>query len=575
MTDTLTLIFHEDSTVTIDYFSTQADRITNTPFKYLGTSYPLVYKYYNNNNELIYYIVSITEKNSGLTFTIYESNKNSNSNLTPFEVEFSQLNSLSSINENEFIASIINTNGDCDVIKCTLIDYSCDSLNSAFLSLCSNDDDILNVYYQPEINKYIYLHYSSGQMTSGIVNSSGDDDYKESTKIITLNEDCNSISQLQTIQITENVILNCFMNTGNKKVYCSKGEYNKEKEEYNLNEFTTDLTCPSESFSIDKLANNYIIISCPGGEREQPHYILYDSNKNIKGQGQLYANDPQSSRGPHYMRDFTITPSGDIYILANHPPIPGVNCDYFHQHKITKSSYMCSDYSQVIIPKDDQSTKLNTYINNNNNNIPSKIVVYENNCNDVLMDSNNGEIPSNINFDNINVKQKYNIDCTLTYYSGLGESGNYAALHFILLCDINLSSCDSHCKECELSSVSSILMNCNECSSDNYIYKENPEENIDSGNCCEEVSNCQIYYFNCTCDKCKNGYEISNTVCKIVVEDKIIEMVLENAEFIDFAISDQNAHYIKITKDNDFQGQISVYNNDEYVAQNFMILKII
>ena len=151
------------------------------------------------------------------------------------------------------------------------------------------------------------------------------------TKTITLNEDCNSISQLQTIQITENVILNCFMNTENKKVYCSKGEYDKEKEEYNLNEFTTDLTCPSESFSIDKLANNYIIISCPGGEREQPHYILYDSNKKIKGQGELYANDPQSSRGPHYMRDFTITPSGDIYILANHPPVRDINCDYFHK----------------------------------------------------------------------------------------------------------------------------------------------------------------------------------------------------------------------------------------------------
>ena len=44
LTDTLTLIFHEDSTVTIDYSSTQADQITNTPFKYLGTSYPLVYK---------------------------------------------------------------------------------------------------------------------------------------------------------------------------------------------------------------------------------------------------------------------------------------------------------------------------------------------------------------------------------------------------------------------------------------------------------------------------------------------------------------------------------------------------
>ena len=146
LTDTLTLIFHEDSTVTIDYSSTQADQITNTPFKYLGTSYPLVYKYYNNNNELIYYIVSITEKNSGLTFNVYESNKNSNANLTPFEVEFSQLNSLSSINENEFIASIINTNGDCDVIKCTLIDYSCDSLNSDFLSLCRNNNKILNVY---------------------------------------------------------------------------------------------------------------------------------------------------------------------------------------------------------------------------------------------------------------------------------------------------------------------------------------------------------------------------------------------------------------------------------------------
>ena len=388
-------------------------------------------------------------------------------------------------------------------------------------------------------------------MTSGIVNSLSDNNYTPSQKTITLNEDCNSISQLQTIQITENVILNCFMNSENKKVCCSKGEYDKEKGEYNLNEFTTDLTCPSESFSIDKLANNYIIISCPGGEREQPHYILYDSNKKIKGQGELYANDPQSSRGPHYMRDFTITPSGDIYILANHPPVRDINCDYFHQHKITKSSYMCSDYSQVIIPKDDQSTKLNTYINNNNNNIPSKIVVYENNCNDVLTDSNNGEITSNINFDNINVKQKYNIDCTLTYYSGLGESSNYAALHFILLCDINLSSCDSHCDECALSSVSSSLMNCNKCTEGNKLV-ENPEENVGGGNCCEEVSNCQTYYFNCTCKECITGYIPVNRVCTIPLEDKIIEMNLEDTQLIDFTY--QNAHYIKITKNNDFQG---------------------
>ena len=155
------------------------------------------------------------------------------------------------------------------------------------------------------------------------------------------------------------------------------------------------------------------------------------------------------------MRDFTITPSGDIYIIANHP-----GCSYFHEHKIFKDDYMCSDYSYVINPKDDQLTKIDTYTKEDK--IPSSIVVHKNNCNDVLVNSNNNQpISSKIALKDIKVKQKYNINCSLTYYSSA-----LIEFNFQLLCDINLSSCDSHCKECELSSVSSILMNCNECSSD-------------------------------------------------------------------------------------------------------------
>ena len=368
LTNTLTLIFHEEKTVTIDYSSSTAENITNKPFKYLGTSYPLVYKYNNDNNQLMYYIVSITENSTNkFTFTVYESNKNSNANLTPFNIEFSQLNSLSSINENEFIASIINTNNKCDVIKCTLSNYSCDSLISNSESLCSNDNEILNVYYQPEINKYIYLHYSSNQMTSGIFNSLTND-YTSPQKTIPLNGDCNSISQLQTIQITENVILNCFMNTGNKKVCCSKGEYDEEKGEYNLNEFTADLSCQSNSFSMDKLDNDYILISCPGQQsNENPKYILYDKNKKIRGSGVI------TWTNSHYMRDFTITPNGDIYIIAYH------NCGVFHQHKIIKENYTCSDFNYVIKHQDERLTQLNS-ITNDGTNIPSSIIIKNSNC---------------------------------------------------------------------------------------------------------------------------------------------------------------------------------------------------
>ena len=60
LTDDLFLIFHEQNTVTIRYSQSKPTILTDTPFKYLGTSYPLVYKYPNNNE--LYYIVSITEK---------------------------------------------------------------------------------------------------------------------------------------------------------------------------------------------------------------------------------------------------------------------------------------------------------------------------------------------------------------------------------------------------------------------------------------------------------------------------------------------------------------------------------
>ena len=510
LTDDLFLIFHKEKTATIEYLQNNLKTITNTPFKYLGTSYPLVYKYYNS--QLIYYIVSITKNSANnFIFMVYESNNTSNDpNLTPFNIEFSQLNSLSSINENEFIASIINKDGDCDVIKCTLENiYTCSSLNSGFLSLCRNNNKILNVYYQPDIDEYIYLLYSPSEMTSGIFYSSGDDIYKQSQKTVTLNGDCNSITQLQTIYITDNIFLNCFM-TENQKVCCSKGEYDKEKGEYNLNEFTADLSCQSNSFSIDKLDNDYILISCPGQQsNENPKYILYDKNKKIRGSGVI-----TWSNG-HYMRDFSITPNGDIYIIAYHP----VNCGIFHHHKITKENYMCSDFNYVIKPQDEHLTQLNS-ITDNGINIPSTIKINQSNCDDVVRTSSDRSISSQMQFINIYVKEKYNINCTLTYSSGLNSN-------FQLLCDLNFTSCDSHCEVCELSSVSSSLMNCNFCTEENK-FVENPEENIDSGNCCEEVSNCQTYNFNCTCKDCITGYIEVNGVCTIPLENVTQKLNIED-----------------------------------------------
>ena len=44
----------------------------------------------------------------------------------------------------------------------------------------------------------------------------------------------------------------------------------------------------------------------------------------------------------------------------------------FHQHKITKENYMCSDFNYVIKPQDEHLTQLNS-ITDNGINIPSTI----------------------------------------------------------------------------------------------------------------------------------------------------------------------------------------------------------
>ena len=560
ISSTMVLIFHKQYTIirTINETSNIINKISNTPFLFSGTFYPLVY----TENNLLYYIVSPDSTISPSKFQIYyntdfRSNKCIISNAdgdncikqNPFGgFTFSKLTSLNPINNHQFIASYLNLANQCEV---AIFDINTDQyqlLDNSLLQQCpSESNKSLNVYKLG--TEYIFIKSSTGKIESGtFINSN----VKASNIEITLDNGCENVSQLQIIEMGNNKYMNCFIDSTSSNVCCANATF--DNGEYILGTFKSDIQCSdSQYFSMNMLTNNLLMIGCSGGKNIEYNYILYSDDRRLRQNGKIGNTE-------HVIKDFVILPNQNFYSLKFHG-----SCGSIHEKEDDKSEipsdWKCFDKSiNVEVQNTNDYINMQQYLNDQD---PNSIYIKNNDCSSCLKDNskNNLNDQNSYVFKNLFISQKYGIDCSIKYYSAQFTQSAIFGNSFNVYCYLDLRSCDYSCLSCDQISKSQNEMNCNFCKTD-YLLKQYPNSIL--GNCCKDnISYCVEYNTNCGCANCIPGFDLQTSKCGIRVEDIIIKMNSTQKELIKLhEYSLPNGVKIEISKIDVFEGIISTKNSE-------------
>ena len=560
ISSTLVLIFHKEYTIirTINETSNIINKISNTPFLFSGTFYPLVY----TENNLLYYIVSPDSTISPSKFQIYyntdfRSNKCIISNAdgdncikqNPFGgFTFSKLTSLNPINNHQFIASYLNLANQCEV---AIFDINTDQyqlLDNSLLQQCpSESNKSLNVYKLG--TEYIFIKSSTGKIESGtFINSN----VKASNIEITLDNGCENVSQLQIIEMGNNKYMNCFIDSTSSNVCCANATF--DNGEYILGTFKSDIQCSdSQYFSMNMLTNNLLMIGCSGGKNIEYNYILYSDDRRLRQNGKIGNTE-------HVIKDFVILPNQNFYSLKFHG-----SCGSIHEKEDDKSEipsdWKCFDKSiNVEVQNTNDYINMQQYLNDQD---PNSIYINNNDCSSNLKDNSKNILnyKNSYVFQTLFISQKYNIDCSIKYYSAQFTQSAIFGTSFNVYCYLDLRSCDYSCLSCDQISKSQNEMNCNFCKTD-YLLKQYPNSIL--GNCCKDnISYCVEYNTNCGCANCIPGFDLQTSKCGIRVEDIIIKMNSTQKELIKLhEYSLPNGVKIEISKIDVFEGIISTKNSE-------------
>ena len=562
------LIFHPEYSVIrkIGEGENVINKISNPPFLFNGTFYPITY---SDNDGKLRYIISPSSTESPSKFRIYYNPDSSNENCMTEnrcikenlfqEIQFSKLTSLSPIDENQFFASYVNiTNNRCEFAIFDLSSNSHILLSENLNEVCSNPDQ-LNVYYID--NQYIYIKSNSETVESGTFDNTTKTLNKSSNQI-KLGNGCENLSQLQVIKMGNNKYMNCFLNSNNDNVCCATGSF--ENGIYNLGTFKSDITCSnSKYFSMNILNNGLLMIGYPLNADQRYNFILYSDDRRVR-------YDSVFGDLTHPSKDFTILPNKNVYFIQYHG-----TCDSLHEKEYTSSlipssNGNCTDKSiNVRIQNTNDYVKINIQ-----NEDPEKIYFNNSDCKSYLYNFQSSvyssvSLRTQYIFDNIYISQKYGIDCSNSYYSNNANfnSNNMFGSNYKVYCYIDITSCDYSCVSCNPNSISETRMNCVECipssPASNYYIFQKYSDSEPLGNCCENKDPyCSEYDINCKCSGCKDGFDLIDSECQINIKDKKILMNEKQTKIIElFNYIEFYGLKIKITRNNNFLGTISIKNS--------------
>ena len=197
------LIFHPNSTIIrkINEKHNIIREISNSPFLFKGTFYPITYA---DDQGKLRYIISPSSTESPSKFKIYYNPDSANENCFTKDscidenlfqgIQFSKLTSLTPIDGNKFLASYVNyQNNKCEVAVFDLSTNTTSLLSETLLNECSDPDKSLNVFFIN--NQYVYIKSNSGIVESGTFNNSTNTLNKSSNQI-KLGNGCENLSQL-------------------------------------------------------------------------------------------------------------------------------------------------------------------------------------------------------------------------------------------------------------------------------------------------------------------------------------------------------------------------------------------
>ena len=328
--------------------------------------------------------------------------------------------------------------------------------------------------------------------------------------------------------------------------------------EITLNHFLVDINCHnSDSFSMNILSNNYIMIGCVDQSKKEADMDFQIINK----KGEIIQKTFKIKCGAEiFVKDFTVTKNGTISLIAYDKTSSIIDKESFVEISIPTNFILCK--KEIIY-----QTIGNDYtlINNELNQI---ITVNQINCGDSLKykDGENYQKLSNnrqVNFNNIYFLPGLQKQCTFLYKN---ENENF------LQCEIELVSCNSSCKNCYPSSKSETEMNCMDCSSPQYYFSIYDDVN-NLGNCCLIILHCKHYNNECNCDECEDKYNIENGICMVNLSDRTININNQNEETIILLSWELSTNQkILIETDSDFKGilidNINYYSNNNFEISN-------
>ena len=148
----------------------------------------------------------------------------------------------------------------------------------------------------------------------------------------------------------------------------------------------------------------------------------------------------------------------------------------------------------------------------------------------------------------------------MEYYYNFEET-DYLYYTFKIFCTLSLVSCDSKCNECNQLSESKEKMNCNGCISP-YDFSVYSTSDLNKGNCCNNIPNCQTYNLNCDCFECVTNYILINNNCVAIIQiNNLTISAFKNEEKTIELHSLTTNQKIQIQKNGNFYGDISISNS--------------